>query len=86
MVTQLQKYDLDKKIRWLRMFITFKFFKSTIYIKAILERIKTHKLIFIQQVERGKEVLIEGDMSMDHLPRSFHYYDFILNYIMENLN
>ena len=46
-VAKLTKYDLQKKIRWLKMFIAFRFFKGSMYIKAVLERIAAQKKFFL---------------------------------------
>lgn len=37
-------------------------------------------------IEQGGEVLIPKEMAQELLPRSFRYYDPILNIIVDNIN
>ena len=38
------------------------------------------------QIEKGKEVLIDGDLSQHQYPMSFRYYDYILNMVQERMS
>lgn len=57
-----------------------------IYLYSLIKREELVKQLFIMDVEEGGEILIPGEMSQDQLPRSFRYYDPILNIIMDNFS
>ena len=56
-----------------------------LFIKLKLKQIMLKKELFLLDVEQGDEVLIPHELSMEQFPLSFWYYDFILNYLTENV-
>ena len=46
--------------------------------KAILEKIRLAKEMFLLEVNQGIEVAIPEELSQDNLPKSFQYYDSVL--------
>lgn len=55
-----------------------------LHIMLILQRIETSKELFMLEIERGKEAYISLDLSLDHFPYSFRYYDQIISMIKTN--
>ena len=52
--------------------------KGPRYIEALLVKIDLKKQMFLMDLENGIEVLIPDELSQDHMPPSFRYYDLIL--------
>ena len=67
------------------MFIGLKLVSGILYLKFLSERVKISKRVFVLNVELGYETFIPPDLSQDSLPKSFRYYDCILNYVTENM-
>lgn len=57
-----------------------------LYLKLLKERIDISKRLLVHEVELGNPTLVNADCTLDRLPQSFRYYDFILNYIKENMS
>lgn len=51
----------------------------------MLRRIELTKEIFVSEIEQGKEVFIYPDLSQDQYPKSFRYYDSILQMVQEKI-
>ena len=49
-----------------------------VFLRALLKRIELQKEEFVSKIEEGDIVYIPKDLSQDHLPQSFRYYDPIL--------
>ena len=47
-------------------------------LKTILKRINVSRELFILRLESGEQVFIPKDMSYDHWPQQFRFYDSIL--------
>jgi hypothetical protein len=43
-------------------------------------------MLFLNEIEQDKEVFISKEININNLPKSFRYYDFIVNYIISNLD
>ena len=56
------------------------------FIEASLRKIQINKEYIIHEIEMGNEILIPMNLSQDHLPISFRYYDPILKIVKANLN
>ena len=48
---------------------------------TLIRRIELSKEIFIIELEQGNEVFISKDLSQNSLPKSFKYYDYILQMV-----
>jgi hypothetical protein len=55
-------------------------------LRLMIEKIEIAKEIFVQEISLGDEVIIPKDLSQDQYPHSFRYYDFILNFVMDNVS
>lgn len=55
-------------------------------IRSLLRKIQIVKELFIFDVEQGQEVFIPKELSQDHLPQSFRFYDPILMLIQERVS
>lgn len=60
--------------------------KGIWYCEGILKKIELAKELMVLDLEQGKEVLIPKQLSQDHLPMSFRYYDPIFMFINEKLD
>ena len=59
----------------LRIISHFGVMKGILFISTVLKRIEIAKKLFVAEIQGGTEVLIPRDLSQDHLPMSFRYYD-----------
>jgi len=55
--------------------------QKEVFIHVMLRKIKIAKEMFISNIECGKDVFIPQELSQDHLPSSFRYYDPIVQII-----
>ena len=60
------------------MLLNMNLVKGPRYIEALLVRMELVKELFLMDLENGVEVLIPKELSQDHMPPSFRYYDHIL--------
>lgn len=60
--------------------------KGILLIDVLLEKIQIEKELFLHEVEEGRVAFIPRDLSQDHLPMSFRYYDPIIAFISENIS
>jgi hypothetical protein len=81
----LRRRELSKPIKWANTILRMSYLQGILAVKLMLTRIRLSKKLFLAEVEMGQETLIKGDVSQDGLPRSFRYYDFVLNYVKENI-
>lgn len=65
----------------LNLFINLRLISGPRYIEALLARIRLSKEMFLLDLQQGMEVLIPYELSQDHLPMSYRFYDFILQFI-----
>ena len=83
------KYQMKYMVRtlgWLKFFVNLKIARGMLYIRFLQEKIRISKKLFLIELELGEETLICKDMQLEHLPKSYHYYDGILNYIKESIS
>jgi hypothetical protein len=89
------KRFLDNKINYksrkilfnrLNLYLKLGILSESVYIMVLLRRIELSKELFIIELEQGKEVFISKDLSQDNLPKSFRYYDYILQMVQENIS
>ena len=50
-----------------------------------LKRIDLAKKLFVVDMQEGTEVLIPKDLSQDHLPMSFRYYDPLIKIVQDKM-
>ena len=67
------------------MVIGCKSLYGILYIMALKKKINTVRELFMMDIEDGIDTLIPKDLSQDHLPLSFRYYDSIIATIAENI-
>jgi len=60
--------------------------KGVLYLKAMIRMIEIQKNLTILEVEQGKEVYIPRELSLDRLPTSYRFYDFLINYVKEQVS
>ena len=63
--------------------INLKLINGPRYIESILKKIELVKDLFLMDLELGEEVIIPRELSMDQLPQSYRYYDYILLMVQE---
>ena len=68
------------------MAVSLKGISGIALIKCLLRKIQIVKELFIIDIEQGQEVFIPKELSQDHLPLSFRYYDPILMMIQEKVS
>lgn len=68
------------------MILACKSLRGILYVEVLLERFKTIKELFIHEVEEGCETFIPKDLSQDHLPMSFRYYDPVIAIVSEHVS
>jgi len=51
-----------------------------------LARIELSKKLFLVDLETGQETFISGDCDQTKLPKSFQFYDCLINYVQENMS
>ena len=81
-----KKLELTQTINKMKIVINMKIVKPYYLLKVMIQKIQIAKDILIFEIQSGEEVFIPKELSQDHLPTSFRYYDFILNYIMDYLS
>ena len=64
--------------------MSFKVLTGELYIQVLLKKIALVRSIFIANFEQGYEVLIPYELSQEHLPASFRFYDPLIQIINEN--
>ena len=67
------------------MIIGFRLADKGLYLKLINKRINLSKDMLMLEIEEGKEAYLSKDLNLDHLPYSYRYYDFLLNYVNKQL-
>ena len=80
------KYKFAKRSRELaydkiKLLMSMGLVSGGIYAKCILFKIKLAKELMILDIEQGKEFHLKDDLSQDHLPSSFRYYDSIIRIV-----
>ena len=68
------------------MILACKSLRGILYVEVLLEKFKTIKELFIHEVEDGIETFIPKDLSQDHLPMSFRYYDPVIAVVSEHVS
>ena len=66
---------LMKKYHKLNMIINFRAIKNEEFVKCVINKIEIAKTLYITEVQLGNEVFIPKELTQDHLPKSFRYYD-----------
>jgi hypothetical protein len=69
------KNETEIKLSKLKLVLGLKSLKGMLFIRALLQKIELSKQIFVMEVQEGQEVHICQDLSQQHLPNSFRYYD-----------
>ena len=81
-----QKKLANKTLNWLNLFINLKIASGYLFIRFMLKKIELQKKLFLLELELGEETFIGRDLSLVRLPKSFHFYDGILNFIKDNIS
>ena len=68
------------------MLIGLRALKPILFVEAILEKMKIIKDVFLWEIEEGIESFIPKELSQDHMPSSYRYYDPIIAIISENIS
>jgi len=68
------------------MIINLKMIHGYHYLKTCLMKKEIARELFILSLEGTMEVYIPKDLSMDHLPYSFRYYDHLIAAAQENMS
>ena len=92
--SNIQKFvahKFKKKLRVIRyntlnIMIKMQIINGPRFIEALLVRSMLTKELFLMDIEQGSEINIPQELSQDHLPPSFRYYDQILLLIQEKLS
>lgn len=77
---------MNRTLGWLKFFVNLKIARGILWIRFLQEKIRLSKKLFLIELELGEETFICKDLSLDSLPKSFHFYDGILNFIKENIS
>ena len=75
----------DEILSRINMLTSFRIAKGVFYLQIMLKRIEINKQLFMQEVQKGIEVLIPRDLSQDSLPHSFRFYDQTINMIQDKM-
>ena len=70
----------------LNLVINLRLISGIRFIEALLARTRMSKDKFLLELQQGGETLIPYELSQDHLPLSYKYYDFILTYVQDRVN
>ena len=60
--------------------------KNLLKIKLALTQINISKHLMMIDINKGSMRLIPNDLRIQRYPKSFQFYDFIINYIKSNIN
>lgn len=81
---------MDNKIKFksrrilfnrLNLYLKLEMLSNYVYLMVLIRRIELSKELFIIELEQGKQVFITKDLSQDGLPKSFRYYDYIIQMV-----
>ena len=86
MLKSMEKRENVEIFLKLKMMLGVRGLKGILYVRILLEKIKISKKMFMEEIENGEEVFIPSDLSQDHFPMSFKYYDPIIAIISENIS
>ena len=79
-IKQRMKKNVWEILFWkLKMVINLKAVSGLCYIMVALKKIDIVKKIFIVEIEDGNEVYIPKELSQDHYPASYRYYDSLIS-------
>jgi hypothetical protein len=83
-------HKFKRKINMIRyaqinLFINLGLISGPRYIEALLVRIRLSRERFLLDLQQGMEVLIPYELSQDHLPMSYRFYDCILQFIQDSV-
>mmetsp|Transcript_14114 Transcript_14114/g.21992 ORF Transcript_14114/g.21992 Transcript_14114/m.21992 type:complete len:146 (-) Transcript_14114:533-970(-) len=62
----------------INLVIGLKAIRGLVFLRVLLKKIELARELFLMDIEEGLEVFIPKDLSQDHLPYSFRYYDPII--------
>jgi len=68
------------------MILNLKALKREEYVKCIINKIEIAKTLYIIEIQLGNEVFIPKELSQDHFPKSFRYYDPIFQIVLDNVD
>ena len=68
------------------MILGVKTFKGILFVEILLQKYQLLKELFLFEIEDGRATFIPKDLSQDHLPMSFRYYDPIIAIVSENIS
>ena len=59
--------------------------KTPLFFEMTMHKLKLVKETFVVELGQGIECIIPDELSQDHLPKSFRYYDAIVPIVLENI-
>ena len=68
------------------MLLFLKAVKGVMFIKCMIAKIEVCKQLYILELEQGADVYLNQELCVDQYPLSYQYYDFILNYSLNELS
>lgn len=68
------------------LLIKLRVLRGPLFIFALLECIKLCKIIFILELEMGREVVIPDEYNIKKFPFCFQYYDCLIEVIRKNFS
>ena len=57
-----------------------------LFLKMKLKQIQLTKELFLFDIEHSSEVYIPDELRQDELPKSYLYYDFLINFLQDNVS
>ena len=82
---KMKRGALMQQIRKITFIKTFKILKGELYNYLLMRIIELVRELFVLDFERGNEVWVPYELSLDQYPQSFHYYDPIMHIIRDNI-
>ena len=83
---KMETHSRQKIQKIFNMAIKMKAVSGLAFLKCILRHIELTRELFLMEIQQGQEVFIPKDLSQDHFPYSFRYYDPIAAIVQENVN
>ena len=82
----MKKFKLEEKLKKVNNLVKSRMIPGIRIVMAMLRKYSVIKELFIHDFEAGEFMLIPPDLSQDHLPVSFRYYDPVILIIQENIS
>lgn len=83
---RMVRTEKEASLQKLQLLLKLRLIKGPLYIYAMLEVIKLSKAVLVLELERGMESPVPMPLGQKHLPRSFQYYDCIMEIVRQNVH